>query len=146
MTDEIYGVGILPVIERDVLLVEIYRHPLGKTSLEILKGFIDQDERACAAAARELFEETGYKVDEDKIEKVCISSSEGGVIKGRMMLFQVDLISATISKVNGNPEMGAMCLKRGVKRKKLFNACWKEKLQIPLRKFPCLCTSMCKRD
>lgn len=57
---------ILAMIEGDVLLVEQYRVPLGRMSLELPAGLIGDDEGAegeddLAAAGRELEEETGYQ-------------------------------------------------------------------------------------
>jgi ADP-ribose pyrophosphatase len=55
---------ILAVDEGHVLLVEQYRVPLGKYSLELPAGLIGdetQGEAAETAAARELEEETGYR-------------------------------------------------------------------------------------
>ncbi len=45
----------------DILMVEQYRHGLGRTSLELPSGVIDAGEGPLAAAKRELFEETGYE-------------------------------------------------------------------------------------
>ena len=57
---------ILATIEGDVLLVEQYRVPMGRVSLELPAGLIGDDEGAegeddLAAAGRELEEETGYR-------------------------------------------------------------------------------------
>jgi len=45
----------------EIVMVEQYRHGLGRTSLELPSGVIDPGERPHEAAKRELFEETGYK-------------------------------------------------------------------------------------
>jgi 8-oxo-dGTP pyrophosphatase MutT (NUDIX family) len=44
----------------DIVMVEQYRHGLGRTSLELPAGVIDQGESPLAAAQRELREETGF--------------------------------------------------------------------------------------
>jgi 8-oxo-dGTP pyrophosphatase MutT (NUDIX family) len=44
----------------DIVLVEQYRHGLGRASLELPAGVIDSGEAALAAAQRELREETGF--------------------------------------------------------------------------------------
>jgi ADP-ribose pyrophosphatase len=55
--------GVLPVTpEGDVLLVRQLRPPIRQTLLEIPAGLLDvQAEDALTCAARELFEETGYR-------------------------------------------------------------------------------------
>ena len=47
-----------------VVMVEQYRHGLGRASLELPSGVIDPDERPLEAAKRELFEETGHRARE----------------------------------------------------------------------------------
>jgi ADP-ribose pyrophosphatase len=44
----------------ELILVEQFRVPLGRRCLELPAGLIDDGEDACAAARRELAEETGY--------------------------------------------------------------------------------------
>lgn len=47
--------------DRQVVLVEQYRHGVGEISLELPAGRIDKSENPAQAAARELEEETGFK-------------------------------------------------------------------------------------
>jgi ADP-ribose pyrophosphatase len=63
---DIRAAVILATIDGDVLLVEQYRVPMGRMSLELPAGLIGDDEGAegeddLAAAGRELEEETGYR-------------------------------------------------------------------------------------
>jgi len=50
--------------EQRIVMVEQYRHGLGRTSLELPAGVIDAGELPMQAAERELFEETGHRARE----------------------------------------------------------------------------------
>ena len=56
------AVGVLAVDKRDrLLLVNEYRHPMGRILTDIPMGTAEKDEEPLAAAARELEEETGWR-------------------------------------------------------------------------------------
>jgi 8-oxo-dGTP pyrophosphatase MutT (NUDIX family) len=57
--DRVAGVEVLPVLGDKLLLLRVYRHPLGRDLWEVPRGFIDANETAADAALRELYEETG---------------------------------------------------------------------------------------
>lgn len=72
---------ILATIERDVLLVEQYRVPLGRNCLELPAGLIGDDsegEDDLVAAGRELEEETGYRAG--KLEDLGTFYSSPGMV------------------------------------------------------------------
>jgi len=56
-------VNVIPLTpEKEVILIEQYRHGSKRIELEIPGGFVDEkDDSPLAAAERELFEETGYR-------------------------------------------------------------------------------------
>lgn len=56
--DWVGAVALTP--EREILLVDQYRHGLGRTSRELPAGVIDPGETPLQAAQRELLEETGH--------------------------------------------------------------------------------------
>jgi ADP-ribose pyrophosphatase len=60
---EYTDVGCIVTNERnEVLLVKAYRYPTGTHGWEIPAGMVDSGEPATVAAAREVFEESGYHI------------------------------------------------------------------------------------
>lgn len=58
-------INVIPLTgDGRVVLIEQYRHGTGEVSLEIPGGMVDEGESPRDAAARELFEETGYEAGE----------------------------------------------------------------------------------
>jgi len=54
-------VNIIPITKnKEVVMIEQYRHGIEEITLEIPGGMVDDEEDAQAAALRELLEETGY--------------------------------------------------------------------------------------
>lgn len=54
------AVAVVPFIGSDVVLVRQHRHPVGRTTLEIPAGKLDEGEKPLACIRRELREETGF--------------------------------------------------------------------------------------
>lgn len=63
--DAVDWVNVVPVTETgDIVFIELYRHGIEASSLEIPGGMIDPEDRdPAAAAAREMREETGYEAE-----------------------------------------------------------------------------------
>ena len=71
--------------DNEVVMVNQYRHPVGKTMLEIPGGFIDKDEDPKKAVAREIAEETGYEFK--NIELLGEVAANAGVLNNYTKLY-----------------------------------------------------------
>ncbi|WP_411827166.1 NUDIX hydrolase [Luteolibacter sp. AS25] len=84
-------VGILAITEaEEILLVEQFRIPVGKTVVEIPAGLVGDEpeftgETLAQTAARELLEETGYRAE--KIELLISSPTSAGMTPETTHLF-----------------------------------------------------------
>lgn len=80
-------VGVMAVTpQMEVILIKIFRVPLGKYVIECAAGLPDIDgESEVALAERELLEETGYACD--KLEAVVSGPPNGGLIADEMVFF-----------------------------------------------------------
>ena len=83
----ITGICVLPIVGDRFALVNCYRHPLGRMSLEAPKGFIEPDETPPQAALRELAEETGLSCAPANFIEFGTVAPEPGIIKGRLALY-----------------------------------------------------------
>jgi ADP-ribose pyrophosphatase len=60
--DSVDWVNVIPVTDDGrIVMVRQYRHGLGRATLEIPGGMLDPNESPADTAARELFEETGWR-------------------------------------------------------------------------------------
>ena len=69
----------------EAVMVKQYRHPIGKTILEIPGGFADENEASESAIAREMLEETGYEFA--KYELVGEVAANPGVLNNYTKLY-----------------------------------------------------------
>lgn len=53
-------VAVIPILKQKIVMVEVYRYPINKWSLEVPAGYMDDNEPPEKCAVRELREETGY--------------------------------------------------------------------------------------
>jgi ADP-ribose pyrophosphatase len=54
-------VTVLPIIGNKIVMIEIFRYPANRLSLEIPSGYVENGEEPRECARRELEEEAGYK-------------------------------------------------------------------------------------
>lgn len=95
---DIRAAVILATIDGDVLLVEQYRMPMGRMSLELPAGLIGDDdggegEDELAAAGRELEEETGYRAN--RLEKLGEFFSSPGMLSESFTLVRATELART---------------------------------------------------
>jgi ADP-ribose pyrophosphatase len=100
--------AVVPVTpERDVLLVRQLRPAVGQSFVEVPAGLIDQrGEDALTCAARELFEETGYRHASIEFLGGCFPSP--GYTDEYVHLF----VATTRAEPEGPPEEGVELVRR----------------------------------
>lgn len=107
--ERVTGSGVLPVKEGKLGLIRVFRHPLGRWSWEIPKGFLDVNETSEQSAVRELCEETGFIVDLSQLISLGVMVPEAGMVAGCIQLFSVNVevykVGATIGEL-GHGERG----------------------------------------
>lgn len=69
------SVAILPILnEKEVILINQFRAPMGRWILEVPAGIIEDGESWLDAAKRELIEETGYVAKSfEEVLSICLS-------------------------------------------------------------------------
>jgi ADP-ribose pyrophosphatase len=81
------GVGVLPIVEGQVVLLPVWRHALAAQGFELVKGFIDAGETAEQGALRELAEETGLVCDPADLAFFGHVAPEPSTLAGKGALF-----------------------------------------------------------
>jgi len=90
-SDLVTGVCVLPYQEDTYGLINVFRHPLGRSSYEAVKGHVELGETLVKSARRELLEESGFDCNHERLRKIGVVAPEGGLFKGRTALFLADV-------------------------------------------------------
>jgi len=85
--DRIGGIAVVPIIDDHVVLIPMYRHALGRTALEVPRGFVDRGESPAEAASRELAEEAALDCPASRMISLGFCAPEPGIIAARIALF-----------------------------------------------------------
>ena len=81
------GVAVIPVQDNQIMLLNSYRHVVGRRVIELPRGFLDENEEPAWAALRELSEETGLTCEPNRLFSLGTLLSEPGVLSARVALF-----------------------------------------------------------
>jgi 8-oxo-dGTP pyrophosphatase MutT (NUDIX family) len=111
--DRVTGVGVVPVLDGQFVLLQCYRHPTGSQLWEFPRGFIDAGESPAEAALRELAEETGLTCAPGDLVELGYYAPEPSTMAARGALFAARCCA-------GEPRAGADEIGLGALR--LFSA------------------------
>ena len=104
-TDQgVYAVGILPIRNRKVGLLDVFRHPLNHNSWEIPGGFIENGESDQTSALRELREESGLICEPKNLLDLGLVSTSPSTIAAKAHLFAAT--DCKFSAEGRSPELG----------------------------------------
>ena len=98
--DRVAGVDVLPVLGDKLLLLRVYRHPIGRELWEVPRGFIDANETASDAALRELTEETGLTCAPHDLVSFGTYAPEPGTMAAYGALFAAMRCEGTPRRLN----------------------------------------------
>jgi len=87
--NRVAGIAILPIVDGQIGLLEIYRPAMQQLCWEIPHGLINEFESAKTAAARELREETGIFAKENDLVPLGQVAPDTGIIGAKLNLFYV---------------------------------------------------------
>jgi ADP-ribose pyrophosphatase len=111
------GVGIVPVLDGDVILIQQFRISIERELLELPAGRLEPGEDPMNCAARELEEETGYRAK--KLIPIASYFASVGNSNERMYLFLALDLEKTERRLESDERIREVVMPLEVVRKKL---------------------------
>ncbi|WP_085596547.1 MULTISPECIES: NUDIX hydrolase [unclassified Pseudomonas] len=94
------GVVAIPTLaDGRLMLVDLRRRAIGGQSIEFPRGAIDAGESPCAAAARELLEETGWQASQ--VRQLGLLHSNTSLIASAVAVCQVEIAEQQAGATDG---------------------------------------------
>lgn len=100
------GSVILAQRGREVAMVEVFRSPLGRTLLELPRGFNEDGESPREGAVREFNEETGHRLLPDDLVRLGEVAPNSGILESIVELFYARVPVGDSQLQPADPEVG----------------------------------------
>ena len=113
------GVGIVPVIDGNVILIQQFRISIGRELIELPAGRLEPEEEPMSCAARELEEEIGYRAK--TLIPLASYFSSVGFSNERMYLFLALDLEKTERRPEADERIRALVISLQEAREKLAN-------------------------
>jgi len=99
------GAVILIKIKESFIFVKVFRIPINKFSIELPRGFNQSNESSIEAAIREAYEETGIKINKNKIIKLGSIYPNNGILNSEIDIFFTELSTNIITELRDKQEI-----------------------------------------
>ena len=99
------GAVILIKIKDSFLFVKNFRVPINKYSLELPRGYNNENETSIKAAIRETYEETGLFIKEKQLQKLGSIYPNSGILNSEIDVFFVEIEQCNKLTIHDNDEI-----------------------------------------
>ncbi len=113
------GVGIVPVVDGNVILIRQFRISIERELIELPAGRLEPDEEPISCAARELEEEIGYRAG--KLIPLASYFASVGNSNERMYLFLALDLEKTESRLEADERIREVLMSLETAKEKLTN-------------------------
>jgi len=113
------GVGIVPVVEGHVILIEQFRIAVERTLIELPAGRLEPNEEPMSCAARELEEEIGYRAN--RLIPIASYFASVGNSNERMYLFLALELEKTERRLEADERIQTIAMSLETVKEKLAN-------------------------